>query len=226
MVAAGRCDLPGRADPRVGPASPRRGEAHTSYPETVIAQPLATGAFSAVRRCVEDHQWGERVTVSPLPAPTRIAPEALALDATVRERGEVVANGRLIVLHDPAGNESWQGEHRLVTMARADVDPDMAVDPLLAEVAWSWLTDALNHHRADHLAAAGTATTVLSRPFGTMDGDPPTHRVELRASWTPCLSRPEDVEAHLAAWQDLLLLTAGLPPLPEGVVPIAPRRAL
>lgn len=65
----------------------------------------------------------------------------------------------------------------------------------------------------------------LSRSFGGIADDPPRAEVELRASWTPVVTTAADMVRNLQAWSELLCLTAGLPPLPDGVVPIAPRRS-
>ena len=51
-------------------------------------------------------------------------------------------------------------------------------------------------------------------------GDPQRIEVEIRASWTPVVQVGADIAAHVRAWQDLLCMVAGLPLLPEGVVPI------
>lgn len=183
------------------------------------------GDFALVRSRVDEHPWRAELTVSEIPAPTRIAPDALALEAAVRDGDTQLGTGRLIILHDPAGSESWQGTFRLVTMARADVDPEMATDPLLAPVARSWLTDSLDSRDARYVALAGTATSVVSRPFGQLDDEPDENRVELRASWTPLLSEPGDIGPHLAGWQDLLCHACGLPPLPEGVIRLKPHHS-
>lgn len=190
-------------------------------------QPLIdlTSGFGVVRACVAAHPWRPELRVSDIPAPTRLAPDALAVEAVVRADGTDLGTGRLIILHDPAGSESWQGTYRLVTVARADVDPEMATDPLLAPVACSWLTDAMETRSASYAALAGTATSVVSRPFGQLDDEPDENRVELRASWTPLLDEPADIGRHLSAWQDLLCQACGLPPLPEGVTRLRPRRA-
>ena len=78
-----------------------------------------------------------------MPAPQRIAPYASALSADVTIDGVDVGTGRIVLLHDPAGNDVWQGTFRCVAYARAEIDPEMANDPLLAEVGWSWLVEAL-----------------------------------------------------------------------------------
>ena len=67
--------------------------------------------------------------------------------------GEEVATGRLILLHDPAGHDAWDGTLRLVTYVTAELEPEIATDPLLSEVAWSWLIDALDAHDATYRGA-------------------------------------------------------------------------
>lgn len=162
--------------------------------------------------------------VEEIPAPQRIAPFSAAITADVVIGGEDVGSGRLVLLHDPAGNAAWQGTFRCVTYARADVDPEMVTDPLLATVGWSWLMDALQAHAAAYLAPSGTVTSVSSESFGGMADDPPRAEVEVRASWTPQLDDGVGLTAHLSAWGELLCTTAGLPPLPAGVLPMPSRR--
>lgn len=164
------------------------------------------------------HRWRAEVSVTELPSPQRIAPFSAARSAEVSVHGAEVGSGRLVLLHDPAGNEAWEGTYRLVSYARAELDLEMATDPLLAEVGWGWLTEALTQHGADYCAASGTVTSVSSRCFGEMSDEPDRAEVEIRASWTPLLDDGAGLSSHLAAWQDLLCLTAGVPPLPEGVV--------
>src|SRR3954465_14057541 len=101
-----------------------------------------------------------------MPAPQRIAPYASALSADVTVDGEEVGTGRIVLLHDPAGNEAWEGTFRCGAYARAEIDPEMANDPLLCEVGWSWLTEALAAHGADVVAPSGAATTVSPESFG------------------------------------------------------------
>src|SRR3954449_7477315 len=79
-----------------------------------------------------------------MPAPQRIAPYPSALPADVTVDGEDVGTGPIVLLHDPAGNEAWAGTFRCVAYARAEIDPEMANDPLLGEVGWSWLAEALS----------------------------------------------------------------------------------
>ena len=65
-----------------------------------------------------------------------------------RTRTTELATGRLVLLHDPAGHEAWQGTFRVVTYVRAELEPEMASDPLLPGVGWAWLTEALDGHGA------------------------------------------------------------------------------
>lgn len=162
--------------------------------------------------------------MEPIPAPQRIAPFAAAVTADVIVGGEEVGSGRLVLLHDPAGNAAWQGTFRCVTFARAAVDPEMVTDPLMGSVGWSWLIDALAAHSADYAAPSGTVTSVTSESFGGMAEEAPRAEVEVRASWTPLLDDGAGLSPHLAAWAELLCTTAGLPPLPAGVVPMPSRR--
>src|ERR671912_289813 len=160
----------------------------------------------------------------PPPPPQRIAPFAAAISAEVIANEAEIGSGRLVLLHDPAGNAAWQGTFRCVSFARADVDPEMVTDPLLASVGWSWLIDALAAHAADYLAPSGTVTSVSSESFGGMSDEAPRAEIEVRASWTPQLSAGAGLSVHVAAWAELLCTTAGLPPLPAGVVLMPSRR--
>lgn len=163
------------------------------------------------------------VRLTEVPAPGRIAPYAVALTGDVVVRGEEeVASGRFVLLHDPDSPEPWGGPWRAVTFARAELEPEFASDPLLGEVGWSWLTDALSDAGVAYSHEAGTVTRVVSESFAGLSDRPPTVEIEVRASWTP---RGADAAAHLRAWSDLLCTIAGLPPLPEGVVALpGPRR--
>ena len=184
--------------------------------------------FDEAASAVMSMAWRPELIIEEIPAPQRIAPHALALEAEVPGQfgGEDIelGRGRLVLLHDPAGNPSWDGDFRCVTYARAEVDAEMVVDPLLTEVGWSWLTDALDRYDAAYTAPSGTVTAVSSRAFGAMSSDPPRAEVEIRASWTPLVSSADDITRHLMSWSELLCTTAGLPPLPAGVVVMSRRR--
>lgn len=193
-------------------------------------------------------QCRKELRLAEIPAPARLAPFAVALGAEVLAQGagkaapplhgpaamalasaagtdddgeSELATGRFILLHDPEGSAVWDGEFRIVTYIRAELEPDMGNDEMLGTVAWTWLVEALENHKAPYRAAGGTATRVLSESFGTLSERPGTIDIELRASWTPATP---DVRAHLEAWSDMVCTFAGLPPLPDGVTPLPQRR--
>ena len=149
------------------------------------------------------------ILLEEIPAPQQLAPYSFALSATVLRASDEVASGRLILLHDPAGHEAWNGDVRLVTLVTAELEADMAGDPLLPAVAWTWLTDALEQHAATYTAIGGTITQTASTRFGELAGPAPTADLEVRASWTPTST---DTSAHLLGWCAMLASTAGLPP--------------
>ncbi len=164
------------------------------------------------------------VLLEETPAPQRLAPHAVALSADVlapQDPETELGTGRLVLLYDPAGHEAWEGTFRVVTYVRAELDHDMAGDPMLPGVGWAWLTEALATHEASFTAASGTVTRVASESFGAISGEPGTAQIEIRASWTPL---DELFGAHLLAWCDLLCTTAGLPPEAPGVVTLPVRR--
>lgn len=161
------------------------------------------------------------IEIEPTPPPKRLAPYAHALEATVVDGDDDLADGRLILLHDPAGHDAWHGTFRLVTLVRAELEPEMATDPLLPEVCWSWLTGALEARGLSYDEASGTVTRAGSYYFGGLAERRPATQIEIRASWTPREARggAPDTAAHLAAWCDLLGQVAGLPPAAPGPVP-------
>ncbi|NLG20137.1 MAG: DUF3000 domain-containing protein [Actinomycetales bacterium] len=165
------------------------------------------------------------VLVEEVPAPTRLAPSALALSGEVipsrNADDEPIATGRFVLLHDPSAPEPWEGEWRVVTYAKAAVEPEVGHDPYVGRVGWSWLTDALESRGLEWRAEAGAVTCVLSESFGALSDREPTVEMEIRASWSP---QGGQIDAHLQAWADLLCTIAGLPPLPEGVVALPQRR--
>jgi len=166
-------------------------------------------AVSSLRQAVVRSE----VRVEPIRSPQRLAPWSYAVAADVRAAdGTELATGRLVLLHDPDGAEAWDGVLRLVAFASAELESDMAGDPLLPEVGWSWLTGALAERGAAYLAAGGTVTQTTSTRFGDLHGPRTSIALELRGSWT---ARTPELGPHLLAFVDLLCTAAGLPP--EGV---------
>lgn len=186
--------------------------------------------FSAAVEQLSRATLRPEVVVEEMPAPRRIAPYAHAVSGDVlagpaasgRGDGDELATGRFILLHDPAGNDAWGGTFRCVTFARADVEAEMAADPALTSVGWSWLMDALDGYGGEHAAESGSVTVVTTESFGELAETDLSAQVEVRASWTPTSL---NLDAHLTSWSDLLCSLAGLPPLAPGVVPLQRRRA-
>jgi hypothetical protein len=162
-------------------------------------------AVRSLRRC----QVRPEVSLSPVRAPQRLAPFSHAVAAEVVVHDEPVATGRLVLLSDPDSRDAWDGTLRLVSYASAEIDAEMACDPMLSEVGWSWLLDALATYQAAHTAVGGTVTQTSSSRFGDIAGPAHVRELELRASWTPL---DDDLRPHVAAWIDVLCTAAGLPP--------------
>jgi hypothetical protein len=193
-------------------------------------------AFVAAVSSMRSARLRPELTCEEMPAPQRIAPYAAALSADVTVDGEDVGTGRIILLHDPAGNDAWDGTFRCVAYARAEVEVEMITDPLLGGVGWAWLTEALEAHGAEFHSASGTVTRVATENFGGMAEEAAAAQVEIRASWTPVFpgdptshheartDEPFDVAPHVEAWGELLCTAVGLPPVPDGVSVMPSRR--
>jgi hypothetical protein len=158
------------------------------------------------------------IELGPIRPPQRLAPFSYAVGAEVKhpeaaavpETSDGDAFGRLILLHDPDGSDAWDGTMRLVAYIQADLDSSEAIDPLLPEVAWSWLVDALES-RSEHVTAlGGTVTATTSVRYGDISGPPRAHQLELRASWT---ATSPDLGTHVQAFCEVLEHAAGLPPV-------------
>ncbi|MFC1414895.1 DUF3000 domain-containing protein [Streptacidiphilus sp. N1-12] len=201
----------------------------------------APGVPPAFREAVEALRGARlrpEVVIGDTPAPRKLAPYAFALTATIEVDGEELADGRLVLLHQPGGHEAWDGEFRLVSLGRAELEAEMADDPLLSDVGWSWLMDALEQQGARFTEPSGTVTRCSSHYFGALAERETSTEIEIRASWTPVQDGAPGSAAgfaeHLRAWCELLCLCAGLPPAPGvpepaaarsgGVVPMPTRR--
>src|SRR5262249_3585546 len=80
-----------------------------------------------------------------LPPPRGLAPWSCAIAGSIEGEGDDdLAAGRFVLLHDPRGHEEWQGDFRVVTYVHADLEPEIAEDPLLTEVGWAWLRESLD----------------------------------------------------------------------------------
>jgi len=180
--------------------------------------------FEAALLSLRGHRLRPELHLEEVPAPTRIAPFALALTGEVnrtRDPDDILGSGRFVVLHDPAGQEAWNGSFRIIVMGRAQLEPELGQDPMLGEVGWAWLTDALEECEADYHSLSGTVTRVLSETFGGLLLSGGDVEIEVRASWSPGTT---DLSSHLRAWALLLSHVSGLPPMPENVSLLSRRR--
>ncbi len=171
-------------------------------------------AFRAALVALRELTPRQEIELLEAPAPQRLAPYAIALTADVVIDDDEIGSGRLVLLHDPAGQDAWEGEWRVVVFGKAVQEQGVAGDAMLNEVGWSYLTEALEDARAAFTAFGGTVTTTHSQSYGAMSGREPTGELEIRASWTPTDDR---IAAHAVAWFGLLAHMTGLEPIPPGV---------
>ena len=169
------------------------------------------------------------VALIEVPAPQKLATFAFAFSADVSngligEEETEVANGRFVLLHEPGGQATWDGEFRCVTFVSADVDAVMQEDPLLPEVGWSWFLESLESNDCAFNAPSGTVTRVSSASFGKLSPRSDDAEIEIRASWTPIITEPQELMKHIQSWCNLISEVAGLPPVPEGVSAITAAR--
>lgn len=188
----------------------------TVGPPALVAQALESVRATALR---------PELAVSEIPAPASLAPWSIALAADVTPARHAtdsdLGTGRFILLCDLDEPEAWGGPLRVICYAQAPLEPEMGVDPFLADVAWSWLVDALAARGAGYVNASGTATKVLSTGYGELASQGDGAQLELRASWSPTSA---ELAAHVESWGDLLCMLAGLPPAVEGVTVLPSRR--
>lgn len=174
--------------------------------------------FGQALTSVREAATRPELVVTDIPAPTGLAPHAVALAADVRPAhhglDSVLGTGRFVLLYDPGLPEAWGGAFRVVCFAQAPLETDIGLDPFVTGVAWSYLADALTARGAVYSAASGTATKVLSTGFGELAGQSDGAQLELRASWTP---DQDSIAASVEAWSELLCQLAGLPPSAEAV---------
>ncbi|MFT3662585.1 MAG: DUF3000 domain-containing protein [Gordonia sp. (in: high G+C Gram-positive bacteria)] len=190
--------------------------------------------FTAAVQSLHDAVVRPELEVGSIRPPQRLAPYsyALGVELAPTEGTETAqlgidtasnAFGRLVLLYDPAGHEAWHGTFRLVAYIQADVEAELATDPLLTDVVWAWLTEALDvpddstsstppsdEQEPAVLALGGTVTATTSVRYGDIAGPPRAHQLELRASWT---ASSYELAGHLEAFCQVLASAAGLPPV-------------
>jgi hypothetical protein len=218
-------------------------------PATGSPKPAEMDAAATFRSAVSDLETGldqqrrarREVDFDSQPPPRKLAPYAAAIGAIVHEPGPgrgsgaaarsaaerdadtEIGWGSFVLLYDPAGQAGWPGPFRIIAYVRADLEPEIAADPLIGQVGWTWLTEALDARTTGYRQVSGTVTRVVTEGFGAKEDQPVATGFELRASWSPAEPGP-DFGGHLAAWSDALCTASGLPPLPVGVSALRPPR--
>ncbi len=188
------------------------------------AHPDAGAWFDRVADDLRATTFRSDIVVHEIAAPQGLAPFSIALAAEVRpdEHGtSIYGSGRFVLLHDPDEPGAWGGPWRIVAFAQAPLEPEIGTDPLLADVTWSWLVDALDSRDAGYHSASGTSTKTLSKGFGALASEGDGAQIELRSSWTP----EEPLRPHVEAWAELVGMLAGLPPGSENIAVFGARKA-
>lgn len=169
------------------------------------------------------------LTLTEVPAPQKLATYSFAFSVDVSngllgDQEDEIANGRFVLLHEPGGQATWDGEFRCVTFVSADVDSIMQEDPLLPEVGWSWFLESLESNDCAYNNPSGTVTRVSSASFGKLSPRSNETEIEIRASWSPIVEDPKEIINHIVSWCNLISEVAGLSPVPEGVSAISSSR--
>lgn len=170
--------------------------------------------FVTALESLKGQEFRPELHVTQIPPPTRIAPWAVALQAELNDAADLdpdhyLGSAKFVALHDPEGQPAWDGTFRIVIHAQAPMDSQMGDDPLLGEVAWSWLAEALDNKGAAFHNLNGTVTRSFNETFGGLHLNQSRVDLELRASWTP---QSEHLTDHLLAWADFAAQLAGLGP--------------
>ena len=105
-----------------------------AYPRLVPVPEDVPEQFIRALRSLRAVTVRPEIVLDEVPGPARIAPFSAALTAEVRSArrslaADELASGRFVVLHDPAGQEAWDGTFRLVTLVRTAVEPEVGTDP-------------------------------------------------------------------------------------------------
>lgn len=186
------------------------------------------GAPAEFRLAVESLRAAEvrdELVLQQIDAPGKLAKHEVAFSANIDAASTDVATdlgtGRFVLLWDPEEPEPWGSRFRVITFAKSPLETDIGADEQIADVAWAWLTEALQNRHANFIAEAGTATRIISSGYGALSNQSDHAELEIRASWSPVDTK---ANAHLEAWQDLVCIMSGLPNLPAGVSSFASGR--
>ena len=186
------------------------------------SQPDSAPEFRLALEQLRSANFRDELKIEEIQAPSNLATHAVAFSANVAapSNDDVSTDsgtGRMVLLWEPAPQESWESNFRTIIFAKSPLETDIGSDEMIADVAWAWLSESLNNRSAKYVAAAGTATRIISRGYGALAGQSDHAELEVRASWSPIGG---SVGSNLEAWQDLVCIMSGFAHLPAGVVSI------
>jgi hypothetical protein len=195
---------------------------------------MDTAAFNRLLDVLRTATPRSEIFLEEVPPPQKLATYSFAFTADVTngllgDAEDEIATGRFVLLHEPGGQDTWDGEFRCVTFVSADVDSAMQEDPLLPEVGWNWLLTSLENSGCSYNSPSGTVTRVSSASFGKLSPRSNESEIEIRASWTPVIPQGADAGQtllnHVMSWCNLIAEISFLPPVIDGVSTIKnPRR--
>ncbi len=193
-----RTDRAGTGGATVGRNASGTGAGRAGAGRDQAARDQADGAAATFRSAIAEVESGlalvrglrPELTFEQEPAPRKLAPYAASVTVTVCEADGDVGWGRFVLLYDPVGQRGWGGPFRIIGQIRVDLEPEIAADPLVGEVGWSWLTEALDARAVGYQHASGTVTRVVTEGFGAKQDEPLMTEFELRASWSPAWWQP------------------------------------
>ncbi len=166
--------------------------------------------FQTALASIESARLRADLVIDRIPAPTGLAPWSSPSRRTSTRRrtapSPTSAQDASFCSTTRTSPRHGAGAFRIVCFAQAPLETEIGLDPFLAEVAWSWLTDALDQRGAQYDSASGTATKIISTGFGELARQGDGAKIELRASWTPLEA---DVSAHVEGWCELVCMLAG-----------------
>ena len=159
-------------------------------------------------------QFREELQVVAAPAPKKLAPYGISLLGEI-DSNRYFADSRIVILYNPEGDPAWNSSVRIIIFIKADIEAELADDPLILQIGWQWLQESLANSGASAMEISGTVTRTSAKGFGAIDEESPS-TIEIRASWSP--TEISQLEKHIEAWGNLVCTAAGLDP--EGITSI------
>lgn len=153
----------------------------------------------------------DELQVVSAPSPKKLAPYGISLLGEINTE-QHFADSRVVVLYNPDGDPAWNSTARVIIFLKAEIESELADDPLILHIAWQWLEEALAKFNAKTQELSGTVTRTSAKGFGAIDEQSPS-TIEIRASWSPVDTG--HLEQHIRAWGELVCVAAGIDP--EGV---------